>query len=265
MRICQVLFSTNRIPYLSRTLEAQSKFLDFTGCEAVDKIFFDDFPLGRDNAQITALAKSHGYQEIYMHDENKSIGATWREFFDLIRERDYEHVFHSEDDILVLEPVNVNLLIDFLESTDNASQCVLKRQPWYVHEKPSEPLDDDLIHGPFRGEFSAAKFYFTPICSLYRMDAVRLDYWRWYAEHYPSETIWQNTNPNEAFCGKCLLEGFGLQSLHVKNREGKNLIEHVGLFTQGKRLLPNEPGYPTFAKYDPEKRYDSRTGQPYAL
>jgi hypothetical protein len=263
MKICQVVFSTNRIPYLTRTLESQSKFLDFTG-HSVTKMFFDDFPKGRDDTEITALAKSHGYDEIYLHTENKSIGATWRECWDLIRDRDYDYVFHSEDDVTILEPVIVADLIDFLESVPKASQCVLKRQNWYPHEKPSEPLPDDLIHGQFRGEFSVPRsYFFTPICSLYSMKHVRFDYVNWYREKYPNEPIFQGANPNEAIIGKSLLEGFGLQSLHVKNAAGGNLIEHIGEYTIGKRLLSHEPGYATFAHLDPDTKYDSKSGKPF--
>lgn len=262
MKICACIFSTNRIPYLTRTLESQ-KLLNFYGLD-VHRILFDDFPKDRDDAAITALAKAHGYDEIYLHTENKSIGATWREFWDLIRDRDYDFVWSQEDDVVILEPINVNLLIDFLESTSNASQIVLHRQPWYPHEKPSQCLDDDLIHGPFRGEISLPRgYYFTPICSLYSIRHVRFDYVAWYREKYPNEPIFQGANPNEALIGKTLLEGFGLQSMHVKNRDGKNLCEHIGDFTIGKRLLPHEPGYATFAKYDPETKYCSKSGKPY--
>ena len=261
MKICCCIFSTNRIPYLTRTLESQ-KLLDFLGCD-VSRILIDDYPKNRDDMALIELASTHGYNEMRLHGENLSIGATWCEFFNLIKDRDYDFVWHQEDDCVILESINIRMLIDFLQGTPNASQIVLKRQPWYSHETPSESLDDDLIHGPFRGEFNAAKYYFTPICSLYRMEHVRFDYWKWYQDHYPHEPIWQNTNPNEAFLGKVLIEGFGLQSLHVKNREGKNLIAHIGEFTTGRRLLPHEPGYETFAKYDPEQRYYSATGKPY--
>jgi len=263
MKLAQVLFSTNRPEYLSRTLESQ-KFLDFTGC-TVTKFFFDDFPLGRDDSQITSLATDHGYTNVRLHEKNEGIGLTWREFWNLIRDDNYSYIWSQEDDVIILEPVIIKELIDFLNAVPAASQCVLKRQNWYPHEVPAAPLPTDIVMGQFRGEFSAAAYYFTPIASLYPMRHVRFDYWKWYSEKYPNEPIWKTTNCNEAFVGKSLLEGFGLQSLHVKNRDGKNLIEHIGDYTQGRRLLIGEPGYPTFAKYDPEKRYDSRTGQELSL
>lgn len=261
MKICQVIFSTNRPEYLTRTLEAQ-RLLDFAGYE-VDKILFDDFPKGRVDALIHRLAEEHGYREVYLHDTNKSIGATWREFWDLIKDRDYDYVWHQEDDVVVLEPVCVRELVWFLEHA-KASQAVLKRQAWYSHEMPPAPKQDDLCSPQgLRGEFSDAKYYFTPIASLYPMERVLFDYPAWYQKHYPQEPIFQKTNINEAIIGKALLEGSGLMSVHVKNSVGKNLIEHIGEYTKGKRLLPHEPGFATFANLDPEKKYNSITGQPY--
>ncbi len=262
MKICACIFSTNRIPYLTRTLESQ-KLLDFTGCE-VHKILFDDYPKGRNDMALIELASAHGYNEMRLHGENLSIGATWREFWDLIRNRDYDFVWHQEDDAVILEPVNVMNLISMIRPAGD-SQIVLQRQPWYHHEKPCSANPGDYVHGEFRGEFNESKYYFTPICSLYPISRVRFDYWKWYAENYPHEPIWQNTNPNEAFVGKALLESQRLMSLHIKNREGKNLVEHIGEYCQGRRLLQGEPGYETFAKYDPEKQYYSATGKPYLL
>jgi hypothetical protein len=261
VKLCQVIFSTNRQEYLVRTLNAQ-RLLDTSGCQ-VDKIFFDDFPKDRDGCVITTLATDAGYEEIYLHDQNRSIGATWEECWAILRERDYDYVWHQEDDVEILEPVSVAALVDVLLAVPQASQAVLKRQPWYAHERPSEALADDLLLGDFRGEFSPAQVYFTPIASLYSMDRVRFDYRAWYKAHYPQDEIWQTTNVNEAMIGKALLEGLGLRSLHLKNRAGGHLIQHIGEYTHGRKLLPGEPGYLAFAHMDPEKRYRSGTAQVY--
>jgi hypothetical protein len=262
MRLCQVIFSTNRPEYLVRTLNAQ-QLLDTSGCQ-VDKIFFDDYPKDRDGLVMTTLATDAGYEEIYLHDRNMSIGATWEECWAILRERDYDYVWHQEDDVELLERVSVASLVDVLLAVPTASQVVLKRQPWYAHEEPSRMLSDDLIFDGFRGEFGPAHVYFTPIASLYPMSVVRFDYRAWYKAHYPQDVEWQTTNVNEAMIGKALLEGFGLRSLHLKNKTGGNLIRHIGDYTQGRKLLPGEPGYPAFAGLDPEVKYRSGTGQVYS-
>jgi hypothetical protein len=39
-----------------------------------------------------------------------------------------------------------------------------------------------------------------------------------------------------------------------------NLINHIGEYFVGKRVLSNEPGYDQFARYDPLKKYNSKSG-----
>jgi hypothetical protein len=95
------------------------------------------------------------------------------------------------------------------------------------------------------------------------MDRVRFDYKAWYAQAYPNDPVFQQTNINEAIIGKALIEGFGLSAMHLKGRNGQHLIEHIGDYTYGKKVLPHEPGYEGFARYDPNVKYVSRTGQLY--
>lgn len=261
-RICLAVFSTNRLEYLTRTLAAQRCF-DFAGCE-VDRILIDDMPIGRDDCMLRALAESHAYHEVYLHRENLSIGATWQEFWNLIRDRNYDYVLHQEDDVEVLERVSVTAMIEAYESGCQVSQVVLKRQPWYPHETPAQARDDDFICHGFRGEFNAGKYYFTPITSLYSMDRVRFDYKDWYAHAYPNEPVFQRTNINEAIIGKAMIEGLGLKSMHLKGRRGQHLINHIGEYTIGRKLLPHEPGFAAFAGLDPTIKYISGTNTPYS-
>jgi hypothetical protein len=261
-RICLSVFSTNRLEYLTKTLEAQ-KYFDFSGCE-VDRILIDDMPLHRDDELLRSLAECHGYNEVYLHQENLGIGTTWQQLWDLIRDRNYDYVLQQEDDVRVLERVSVADMIEAFERAPRVSQVVLKRQPWYAHEHSSQALFDDFICRSFRGEFSAAKYFFTPITSLYSMDRVRFDYKDWYARAYPDEPIFQYANINEAIIGKAMIEGLGLSSMHLKGSRGQNLIEHIGVYTIGKKLLPHEPGFEAFADLDPTVKYISGTNRPYS-
>lgn len=261
-KICLAVFSTNRPEYLIRTLEAQRR-LDFAGCE-VHRMLFDDMPKDRDDDALTAMVNAHGYEEVYLHEKNLSIGGTWQEFWDLIRNRDYDFVFHQEDDVEILEPVAIADLIEVLRITPKASQVVLKRQPWYPHEQRSMAMTTDLRLGKFRGEFTDAQVFFTPIASLYPMDRVRFDYRAWYKAAYPNDPIFHTANINEALIGKALLEERRLTSLHLKNVTGGNIISHIGEYTIGRKLLPHEPGFAPWAGMDPETKYWSGTRKPYA-
>lgn len=262
MKICQVIFSTNRPEYLERTLKSQQQFLVTTGLE-VTRILIDDMPLRRDNTNIRALASMYGYDMVWLHDRNIGIGATWEGFWAFARNQDWDYIWHQEDDVKILEPVFVMELISMFHSRMDLSQLVLKRQKWYAHESNPEPLPDDYLFHDFRGEFNAGHYFFTPIASLYPISRARIDYKAWYRERYPADAEYQVANVNEAIIGKCLLEGHGLRSMHVKSGTGSNLISHIGEYTIGKKVLPGEPGYADWADLDPEKKYWSGTNRPY--
>ena len=79
-KICQEVFSTNRLEYLIPTLQSQ-KNLNYFGCE-VHKIFIDDYPRTRNNAMLAELVKLFNYDEIILHQENLGLSATWSEFYE---------------------------------------------------------------------------------------------------------------------------------------------------------------------------------------
>jgi hypothetical protein len=38
------------------------------------------------------------------------------------------------------------------------------------------------------------------------------------------------------------------------------MLEHIGFYSQGKRVEEGEPGWERFKMFDPNKKYDSKTG-----
>jgi len=239
MKICQVIFSTNRIEYLTRTLESQ-RLLDFGPIE-VDKVFIDDYPQGRDDHQILSLAKSCGYNEIILHGENFGIGRTWTEFWSMIQRRKYDYIWHQEDDVVILERIPIIKLINILGNR-RLSQVVLMRQKWYPHEiDPCALPTDDICEGYRIESQFPRKFYFSSLASLYPMDRVRQDYADMFWRRGEPQSI-QSAYLNEGLIGKLWGEMSGLFSGHLKNMDGHNLCEHIGTVTQGKKLLPGEPG-----------------------
>ena len=247
-KICQVIFSTNRLEYLKKTLRAQSN-LNFYGCE-VHKIFIDDYPKTRNDLMITDLVKLYGYNEIILHPENLGLSVTWSEFWELIKDRDYDYVFHMEDDVEILEPVLVTDLIEILERDQTISQVQLARQAWYPNETDPIPTSDDQIYKNFR--YLKNSLIFSPMASLYSLRLTKFPYRRYY-----------DFNLNEGLVGKTLHEHLGLVSANVRNFYGKNIIRHIGDWFVGKRVLPNEPNYELFAKYDPDIKYNSKDGSEY--
>ena len=110
MKLLHVVFSTNRVEFLKKTFEANKK-LDFSGLD-VDHLFIDDYPLGRDNDSLAEFVVQNGYNEIIFHQENQGITKTWQELFNLVREKNYDYIFHHEDDVEVMYPLKILDLVE---------------------------------------------------------------------------------------------------------------------------------------------------------
>lgn len=249
-KICQIIFSCNRLEYLIPTLEAQ-KNLNFEGCE-VDKIFIDDYPRTRNNSLITELVKLYGYEEIILHDENLGLSQTWSQFWDLIKDRNYDYVWHQEDDVVILEPVLITDLIEILNNDPGISQTTLLRGAWYSTESEPVAEPDDIIYKNFR--YTKNSCIFSPMASLYRHELVKIPYRQYH-----------NYSLNEGMIGSILYNHYNLISANVKNSQGNAYIKHIGEWFTGKRILPGEPSYENFSKFDPNKKYNSRNGAEYPL
>lgn len=249
-KVCQVVFSTNRLDYLIPTLETQQRCLDYEGVQ-VHKILFDDYPNQRDNAYITKLAKDYGFNEVILHDKNRGLSATWSECWQLLRLRNYDFVMHHEDDVKFLQPIKILDLIEYYNQNKDWISCInLARQAWYHFETDPVPEDSDILFKDFRvvnlnsAIFGIlASFYSTKILS------------------FPIKEF-ANSNLNEGLVGRYLYD-IGRRPTVFKSNEGRNLVEHIGEWFVGKRVLENEPGYEQFKNFDPNKKYYSRDGRAY--
>lgn len=247
-KVCQVIFSTNRLEYLIPSLDSQRN-LNYYGCD-VHRVFIDDYPKTRNNILIKSLLDLHNFDEIILHDENQGLSKTWNDFYKHIAERNYDYVMHLEDDVLIKQPVLITDLIEMLEMNPGISQVQLARQAWYSHEKDPTAQSSDFVYKNFRYIHSSA--IFSPMASLCRYETTQLPFHEYF-----------NYNINEGVIGQVLHEKFGQLSANVRNYYGGPIIHHIGEWFVGKRVLPSEPGYDSFAKYDPDKKYHSRDGSDY--
>ena len=256
MKICHVIFSCNRLKYLLRTLESGALF-DF-GDHEVHRILIDDYPRNRNPYIFKALQRQHNIDELILHEENIGLTATWSEFFELLRLRDYDYILHQEDDVILLQKIKIDDVINLLESYHVCSVS-LQRQPWYPHEIKSDwsgtmIRDTDVRHDNYL--VYKTNETFSILTSLYPRNIA----------DEPIREYFKNTrdldiNINEGMLQTYLHEEYGYSSMTMKNLDGSNIVEHIGEESTGKRLLPNEPNWERFgAPFDPNKKYCSRTG-----
>lgn len=246
MKVCKVLWSTNRLEYLIPTLKAQRDFLDFSGCE-VEGIFIDDMPKGRHDGTMFELVKNFGYTEIILRPQNLGLPQTWRTTFDILKARDYDYVYLSEDDVTFRSPIKVMDMINILQENPSFSQVCLTRQKWYDFEQETQALDSDIILGEYRAELSEA--YFWSLSSFFRRDIVDIDHAKNAGEKNLSEYVVAKS-----------LQSLNMKTCKLKSKYGDNIVNHIGEYSIGKRAEPGDPRYEDFASYHPETKYSSKNG-----
>lgn len=247
MKICHVVFSTNRLEYLKKTFDAQKKF-DYSGLD-VHKLFIDDYPMGRDDIFLEEFVRSNGYSEVIFHQENLGITKTWQQFFDIIKDREYDYILHQEDDVEIMYQLKVIDMIEILQQDPTLSQIQLKRNNWYSHETEDIGMkDDDIVFKNYR--YEKASSYFWMLTSLYPA---------WIAK----EPILEKTgfNPSESVIANYLKQNYNIGAGLLKTSEGGIMVNHIGDYCKGKRVAENEPGWDGFKIFDPNMKYCSRTGR----
>lgn len=245
MKILHVVFSCNRLKYLTKTIESW-KHLDY-GNHEVTRLIVDDYPRTRNNYIFDLLCKAHGML-YWLNPENKGLSVTWSAFWEWLQTQDYDYILHQEDDVVLLQPIRIDDLIECLETDPNMASVVLQRQPWYFTESETKIEPDDVQFRQYYG--SRNNKTFPIIFSLYRKNIINhpfRDYWKF--------------NLNEGMIMVYLDHFEKMYSLALKGPKGENLIEHIGEESTGKRILPNEPRYEYFAHMDPNRVYTSREGK----
>lgn len=245
MKILHIVFSCNRIKYLTKTLESWSN-LDY-GDHEVTRLIVDDYPRTRNDAIFELLAKTHKTL-IWRNRENLGLSVTWTNFFNWLKGQNYDYILHQEDDVVLKTKIHINDLIECIESDSKMASVVLQRQPWYFDETESKIDENDI---QFKSYYYSKNIETFPIIfSLYRKSLCHIpfaDYWKF--------------NLNEGMIMVYLDYFHQMYSATLKGANGENLIEHIGEECTGKRILPGEPRYEFFAHMDPDKVYTSREGR----
>lgn len=247
MKILHVVFSCNRLKYLTRSLESWDK-LNY-GDHHVDRLVIDDYPRNRNDAIFDLLGKTHNFC-CKLNNENLGLSVNWSQFFEWLKTTDYDYVLHQEDDVVLKSPISIDELIEILESDPKRASVVLHRQPWYFHEAGTSGIQPgDIPQGIGEYYYSKNTKTFPIIFSLYRKSIT----------DYPFKEYW-GFNVNEGMVMVYLDHFHQMYSATLKGKNGENLIEHIGEESTGRRILQGEPNWENFAHMDPNKTYTSRDG-----
>lgn len=246
MKILHVIFSCNRLQYLTKSLDSW-KLIDY-GNHEVHRLIVDDYPRTRNDSIFQLFAKTHDTL-LWLNNQNYGLSVTWSRFFDWLKTTDYDYVLHQEDDVILKNLVKLEDLLTILESDSKMASVVLQRQPWYFHETESKIESDDTSVN--NGEYYYSKNIktFPIIFSLYRKNIVE----------YPFQDYWK-FNINEGMIMIYLEHFHKMYSATLKGSKGENLIHHIGEESTGRRILQGEPNWEQFAHMNPDKVYSSREG-----
>ena len=258
MKICKIIWSTNRLEYLIPTLETSRKYIDW-GDHEVDGIFIDDMPTGRNDKLIETIAKSYGYNNVILHKENKGITYTCKEGYEFIKglEKEYDFIWHQEDDLIINNYVKVDDLVNYLIENDNKIQARLPYQmDWYKSEEETGHRIEDLPLKEYKNYQIVDGFYWSDVSnfdtsfSLTKrkplFDALRA----WEDGVYKIAS----TGERQEFSEATIYVAISAYTAKVKGDQGlysyewcqafydnnkKAFIEHIGEWSWGQRLTPD--------------------------
>lgn len=131
MRVCILIFNDGRNEYLRRTLSSFNEMVEINDCY---KILIDDNPLNRNQVEIDKIVSDFNIDQVILNDSNLGVFGTVQKAWRFIPQ-DCEYVFHLENDFLFNEFVDVNELVEVLESSKKIFQIALLRQDWFAFEK----------------------------------------------------------------------------------------------------------------------------------
>jgi len=261
VKIAILYFSTGRYEYLFPVLDSMEKFIDWGENTEIIRIFIDDYPRDRDDSLLDYIKDRYSMDVMIRNDVNMGQSAAWRKIWELVPS-DVDYIWQQEDDMEILEPVNVDDMINVLEHgiSDIPSgsetpvcphafyQIIMKRNICYSHgdfvkeiEDGKEGVEMDIDGVPIV-KFNSG--WFIPHPGIYPAWIARLQYVK---------------NPQEGVVRHVIRQKYPyLRAALYGKRADKHRVMHLGEFTRGKKMLPGEPGYESQVKpYKDDRDYYS--------
>ena len=243
--ICILFFTTSRYEYLIPTIESFHENISFQD-NNVYKILIDDYPLRRNVDILNKIVKKYNIDKLILNDKNMGYSATWKKMWKNIP-KDTDYIWHQEDDFTFNKIIDVNDLISILENKKiQLFQIYLKRNIVfetndYIRDIENNNCGERVIID--NQELILCNNYFNANPGIY-------PYWITLEKYLE--------NPQEYPIINYLINKykFGYSAM-LGGRNDINIINHIGEYTQGKKVLEGEPGWDWLKEYDPNKKYYS--------
>ena len=242
--ICILIFTTSRYEYLLPTLESFHQQVDFSN-HRIYKILIDDYPLRRNVDILKKLKKKYSINKLILNEKNLGYSLSWKHAWENVP-TDTDYIWHQEDDFTFNQKIPVNNLIHVLDNNEiPLFQVFLKRDIVFENNDFIRDLEQNKVGIPVtihNQEVILQRWYFNSNPGIY-------PYWISKKKY--------GTNPQEFIISELSQEYPQGYSAMWGGRHDANLIEHIGEYTQGKKVLPGEPGWEYLKEYLPDKKYYS--------
>ena len=217
--------------------------VDF-GNNEIFKILIDDYPLRRDTDILNKLVEEYKIDKLVLNKDNLGYSKNWKNAWNMIPD-DIDYIWHQEDDFTFKEKVSVNKLIKILNNNKvQLFQIFLKRN--IVYETGDYIRD---IENNNHGEEIEICDERIVLCDRYfNANPCIYPYWIIKENYDVIQEVLINNLRDKYNWGYSAMFG---------SRNDENIVKHIGEYTQGKKVLPGEPGWEWMKEYDPTKKYFS--------
>ena len=167
MKIALLVMTDGRKQYIHKTLA--SAFSELDG-PIVHRVMFDD---SADEANHQWLRDNFPNFDLYYKPTRQGFGGAINSAWHILRNYDFDYVFHLEDDFTFNRPVILKDMAKKLEENPNVFQMALRRQPWNNEERAAGGVIQrwpDQFHQ--QDGFISHRLFFTTNPSLYRKSLI---------------------------------------------------------------------------------------------
>jgi hypothetical protein len=225
MKVAWITLTSGRKEYLEKSRESWYKLI--VG-DISEEIIIDT----SGNKEYSKwLSEKYQNAKIFSLEEELVLGKTWDSgikkayeyFYDIAKTIDCDYILHTEDDYVLLSEININNVLDILDSDNNICQVHFIRQPWTKDEEDAGSVLRNCEKNGFsltqknndKDYWVEHRSYFTFGPSVYKKDIC-----------YIEKDL--DSNPELALTYK-IFSDLNKKTVTLGKIDDPNLVEHIGV------------------------------------